>query len=373
MGQKPMNVEQLHALAVDVDEDLAECQTESKLKQLLTALQNQISQPQQPNFQQEVSRVRQEIRQQLSESISNNFSPAWKQMLEEIGGEDLLGEHLRDRIEDIFTANEITTSLALEELKDLTEVVSSFQSGITSLLQAFKEFEIGADNLEPGESEISITIPRQAVSEELLSFSKELRELDKIITPFEIFVTGTSSGRRIRSISSSDLSIFLDSLPAVAALIATALERLVKIYQSILEIRLAHKKLRESGVAKKDLLGVEKHANSAMSKGINKLVNEVTRNKKFANAGDKTEQKTALRHALHKLAVRIDDGFGLSVRTGEPDIEEKDSDAAKERKEQQVLKIREAAKSLSYRNTDGGRILSLPASVKKTENNEEAD
>ena len=64
-----------------------------------------VSQPQQPGHQQNVSSVQDAIYQALDNAVSNNFSPAWRQILEEIGGVDLLGMTLKQRLQEIFARN----------------------------------------------------------------------------------------------------------------------------------------------------------------------------------------------------------------------------------------------------------------------------
>ena len=50
-----MNVERLHAIALALKDDLARSNVLSHLQQLVSALQNQINQPGQPTYQQQVS------------------------------------------------------------------------------------------------------------------------------------------------------------------------------------------------------------------------------------------------------------------------------------------------------------------------------
>ena len=100
-----MNAERLHIIARAVQDELRQTNLVGRLSELVSHLQNMVSQPQQPGHQQNVSSVQDAIYQALDNAVSNNFSPAWRQILEEIGGVDLLGMTLKQRLQEIFARN----------------------------------------------------------------------------------------------------------------------------------------------------------------------------------------------------------------------------------------------------------------------------
>lgn len=80
-----MNVERLHAIALTILNDPQNADTENTLQKLVDSLQNQINSPQDPTFQQEVSQHSKTLYALLSAAPNNDFSPAWKQALQELG------------------------------------------------------------------------------------------------------------------------------------------------------------------------------------------------------------------------------------------------------------------------------------------------
>ena len=72
-----MNTERLNALALEVQADLEVTSTLSVLDQLTTAMGQMASQPNQAQFQEQVSRFRSELADALGSAPSNQFSPAW--------------------------------------------------------------------------------------------------------------------------------------------------------------------------------------------------------------------------------------------------------------------------------------------------------
>ena len=179
----------------------------------------------------------------------------------------------------------------------------------------------------------------------------------------ESLSTGSRPSFPIKTISSTDLSIFLDVSAVVGACVATAVERIVALYKTLLEVRKLQGELVKQGVDKKNLEGIETHANGIMDDGIDKLVKDLLFEfKGKVDGGRKNELSVELKYSLKKIANRIDRGFNIEVRMEEP---LQPADAAEEATaEVKALsrsheKIREASKTLQFLKLDGEPILRL--------------
>jgi hypothetical protein len=361
-----MNAERLHAMAKALKAELAQTEAPALLQQLDTALQALVQEPAQPSHQQTISTLRQQLDAALASAPSNDFSPAWREALEELDVSDLVGETLREQIQAIFERNEITPSAAAQELTPLAQRLQAFDQALDSLIASFEFFGIGAEELAPGEFEVGFLVPRAAVDEELGALGKEFVQLKRILGPFLELTTGNRPDVRVRSIASSEFQVLLDSAPAAALMIATALERLISSYEKVLQIRLAHQTLRESGVAEKTLDSVSKEAEKLMEKDIAELVEELLAQGEPPDPGRANELRKDLQSALNGLANRIDRGYGVEVRTGELPQEAADEDVEVdpdlERRREMAEKVLAAQKRLSFRNPTGKPILELPES-----------
>lgn len=362
-----MNVERLHVIAQAVLNDLERTDLEDTLQNLVTSLQNQVNQPNQPQHQQRVSEILTSLFQALATAPNNDFPPSWRQALTELGGEGLLGLELRTTVEEIFSRNQITPSVALDEIKQLHTQVHDFREAFVLIINAFEHLEIGADDLAPGECELGVLVPRSFVKNKLENFGEELRELDKIFNVFAEVVTGSRPGFDIRSISSSDFSMLIDVVPEIGACLAIAVERIVALYKQLLEIRKLRNELKDQGIPKQKLKGIEDHANTVMDNGIEKLTPELI--KQFYKKGDdgrKHELSMDLKYALKKIAGRIDRGYNIEIRVEplEADAEE-DTGEAPPAVFQHIQTIRSAAQALQYIKKEGEPILSLPESKDK--------
>jgi hypothetical protein len=353
-----LNAERLHAVLLQLGKELASPQFLPFMQQLTTALQNQVNQPGNASFQQTVAQSLATLHTFLASAASNSFSPAWRQILKEIGVADLLGNTLDASLVEVFARNQITPTIALQEIQQINQRLAQLKPTVDQLVAGFKSIGVTADELPPGVSEVGVVIPRAAVENKLDPLANELHELNLMLGDFQEIATGRRDGFEIRSISSTDFAFFVRTAPSVAAFLALAVERIVKLYKTLLEIRQLHAELAARGVSKADLQGVENHANKLMRDGIEKLIVEVP-DRYFVtkDSSRKNELKNSLRITLNRWANRIDRGYNVEVRI-EPPKGAKPEDAVNE----SVKIIREASETLQFIRLEGSPILSLPES-----------
>lgn len=363
-----MNAEKLHIIACAIRDDLNKTQAQTTLNQLTQSLQSQISQPQQPEFQRNVSQHLSKLYDVLSKSASNEFSPAWKQLTKELKIEYLLGDNLADGLRGIFERNQITPSVALDEVKEMNDALTKLKQSIDKLIESLEALEIGKEELEPGECEIAVLIPRSAINEKFTNFTKELSVIDGIYGVFAEITTGKGCDFKIRSLSSSDPAVSIKMAIEIAVAVALAVNLIINSYKQIIEIRKYKSGMREYGVPSKSLSGVTSYANSIMKKGIDTLSKKIF--KEYYKEKDKNrtpELDTALHFALNKMAKRIDKGYNFEIRV-EPIA--KDEERKKTSKSDQNARnmeyIRSTYEERLFIKTGGESLLSLPeAAVKR--------
>lgn len=361
-----MNVERLHAIAGELRRDLDQTETLPNLQNLVSSLTNQINQPQQPQFQQQTSQHLSRLLISLKDARANKFSPTWQQVLEELGAKNLIGINLAASIEDIFARNQITPSVAQQELQSLLNKLEKLSSALDQLLAGFQTLKIGAEELDPGECELGVLVPRGFLDNRLDRFATELEEINQIFSVFAEVSTGSRPGFEIKTISSSDLSVYLTVSATVGACIAAAMERIISLYKQLLEIRRLQGELEKQGLEKKNLKGIEEHANGVMETGIDRLVKELTTEYLAScDAARKNELSIELKYSLKKIANRIDRGFNIEVRMEEPEMAAENPDETTE-EERALLKahatVAEAAESMQFLKLEGEPILKLTES-----------
>lgn len=316
-----MNAEQLHAVCKELEAEITEKRLVARLKKLEKALQQVVSQPQQTQFQEEVVSERTGLTEALSDIETKERPVIKKAIIDEIGGTALLGGRLMERVDESFLQQGVTPSVVLSNVTNIRDELATFYSGLRELISAFEKFGIDADVLEPYTAEIGVLIPRRKDREDLEFFAKDILKLNRDLQPFHELVTGRSTKFRIRSMSSSDFSLFLDVPPETAATIIGVVWAVMHGYEKLLDIRIKRKELAEDGVPEDVLTKLDEWAGSLMSRVSDDIVTDLLEKHSDVDrtSGRENELRTHLRLSLKKIAGRLDIGYYFSARVSAPE------------------------------------------------------
>lgn len=371
-----MNTTRLHIIAKTLLEELKRVQTGAILQQAVQALENQINQPQQGKPQEQLTSHLTNLYNKLEGSPIDDFSPSWRDAMEELGVADQFGSQLETQVRSIFERNQITTQTALKELKQLHKKVSQTEQQLTGLVSGLEYLNVGEDTLESDQCEVGVIIPRAYVDGNLRKFGAELVEWEKILLVFSEIATGERAPLRVRQISSSELSVFLEYLPEIGACVAIAVERITAWYKQILEIRLLKQQLAERDVPDDTLAGIDRHAESIMRPKIEELAQELVERyvQERLDQHRQNELLTELRHSLNKIANRIDQGVNIEIRPPaleeEEEPEEGEGQPEGDAQTEAIRQIAESATKIEHHRVPGGSVLHLPEGDDNSEEND---
>ena len=363
-----MNTERLNKIINEIQTEFNEINLVKKIASLRNLLKNVVNEPQQPVHQQKLVNIRSDLYKSLTDASSNEFGPIWKQVVSEIGGSELLGNTLKNRIELIFSKNQITPSAALEDLIIILKEVQAFNNAINQSVQGFNGLGIGKEDLEENECEVSYLIPRLYTEENLETLKKEVSELNFILNHISEVATGKKEIFRVKSISSSDYLFYINVSLFVGHILVIATEKILNTYKSILEIKKLRNELKEKGVPEKETKGIEDYANKTMETEIVKLAKGMVKEHyKNNDSARKNELINGLTISFNKIANRIDNGFNIDIRVNTIPERNKDEEIDNETKidEEMRKRIYQASKSLEFINTSGKPILSLKENDKE--------
>jgi len=353
-----MNVEKLNSLAYDIVEENKTLQYVPKFQNVINTLQQVIAQPQQPQHQTNLSKQLDALKDALSSSLVNSLSPAWYQVLVELEIDDVLGNNLYQEIEKILSQNQITPAKAKEELNEHFSKLNSKITGFTNAVSGLETLGIGYDELEEGECEIGVLIPREYIKNDLGKLGDEIKELTFIFNNYSELITGEKQSFQIRNLSTSEPLITIATITTIAAGVAKTIGWLIDNYKKLLEIKKLRAELKKQGLSEESLQGISDHSNDFMEKAIEEIISKIA--KEYNGNGDKNRKNELLngvRISLSKIANRIDRGFNFEIRiepikdTGD---EEEQVEESKEFKE-----INEASKTLQFMKLEGQPILKL--------------
>lgn len=186
----------------------------------------------------------------------------------------------------------------------------------------------------------------------------ELAKLRFILRTFGELTTGRKLEFPIRTISSSDLLLYVGLLATTAAALGKAVAWVLDQYQKILDIRIKLAELqKKDGVPASELKGLKNYANSRMETRINEIVVEIE--KTFSvekDQGRANELHTGLKFSLNMIATRVDKGYHFDIRIEPPNDVGQEDPAL----EKAVVTIKEISPMLRHVSFAGDPILSLP-------------
>ena len=89
-----MNTTKLHIIAKNLQNELIRSETLNTTQEIINSLQQIISQPQQPTYQQQLSQSLTKLYQKLDTSPVDEYSPAWRDAMEEFSVSSEFGQAL---------------------------------------------------------------------------------------------------------------------------------------------------------------------------------------------------------------------------------------------------------------------------------------
>ncbi len=357
-----MNAERLHAVAASLRGELADRSILDKLQNLTTTLQTFVQQNTAAT-QQNLVNSREAFYTAVADTPSDSFTPAWRQILVEMGGEELFGGKLKARIQQILADNQMTPGPALNEIQQILSALQKFKGALDQLVTAFAFFKIGSEELAPGEAEIALLIPREAVHNKLGDFADELDEMQFILNTFSEVATGHTDDLEIRTISSSGLLVFLAASPLFGTIVAKAVDFVVGQYKKILEIKKLQLEIDRLQLPDEISAKTKEHVNNLMEAEIVKFSAEIIKQyPEGGGDGRKNELAVAVNLSLNMMANRIDRGFNFEVRIQPPRKSDTNEEIAKA-----VQTIQDASANMQYMKLEGPPILALPEKTEKAE------
>lgn len=270
-----MNAEQLNAVCKELQKEISTQNLIARLQKLQNLLDKAISQPNQPQLHVDIAKHRDELTNILSSVEEQERTVTKKQIIEEIGGTNILGGALLKRIQDSFTQNEVTLGVVSKDIGEMHAELSNFSQGIDQLIVGFDRFNIGFEELAPYTAELGILIPRREGKEDLKFFAKDIAKLDQELQVFSELATGEAARYQIRTISSSDFSIFLNVSPITTGLIISIIWGLMVGYDKLLDIRLKRQELKKLKAPDPIMKGTEEWAEGIMEKVIGEITVDV--------------------------------------------------------------------------------------------------
>jgi hypothetical protein len=309
-----MRAETLYRLSLRIYHDIKNSGAVALLTQLSAALEARTSDSSEAT-QQNVETALQQLAANLNSSSFNSASALEREILASMDADDLVGQALLSKVNAAISPNENAPNVARLQVDQIRKDVEALYNEADSLTDALQHFNVVADELEPAEFEVTVAIPSSVVDCELAQFAREALRINQIMGVFSELATGAREPVKINAVSSSDLTLYLAAIPSVAAIVAVALERIVALYEKILNIKKLHRDLNSLKLPENLLSPIREYIDKQVGTGLEEIAREIEGRRLGRIATSRRQEiKTELRTSLRQIANRLDRGYGFDVR-----------------------------------------------------------
>ena len=281
-----------------------------------------------------------------SENVAHELlQPYARQVIDELDLKTLFPPAPRQEINKIVSANSFDSAALAEALR---EQIKKYQTKIDYLSQLDRSLRgLSAEYtfVEDDRAEVGLLLPREIVGETLPELTKEFDKISFLARAINELTGEQNYDPRVATISSSWWQIFLEVPIDQVTLWAIAIERIVSLFKSNLEIKNLQKQLSEKSMPENILKLISEEVEKKVSSELRQIATDITGQfSKIEDQGRKNEVETQLRQGLHFLANRLNQGAQVEINVGVPDEPKDPKIKEGEQPDQGVIEANAAAR-----------------------------
>jgi hypothetical protein len=345
-----MDTGRLNSLLSHIADEVKTLGLTAQLQKFHQAFSQSVTQPNQPMSTAFIS-TRAALWELLASAASDQFPPSYRKMMDKMNATRFLGKGLRTSLEEILAENTMTPGQAVEQVAEFNKKAQAFYTLADSTHSNLKQLKIEYSVTSEEEYEIGALFPADLFKNNVEGLEQELHLLDRHLRTFGEMAGQDTRSPTIRVVASGTIEVFVNALPDVAAAIGDAIEKIVLVYLSILQIRQLRDAVKKKQMPDELVKLMDKHEKDTISAEIDKIADEIfEKHRKKAEKHRDKELRGRLIVALKYIAKRLDGGadFEVTPPSVEPEIAADAADDAKtkhqEREElHKTLRLRGAA------------------------------
>lgn len=274
---------------------------------------------------------------------------SFKQVVVDTGGEQYFGSGLERSLRDLFEKQSMTPSELLVSLQTFRKNLGRYVSSIKTISKELSELEVEFVELEQEQFEFGAMFPKELVGNSIENIQVEMEHLNRLFKALNEMMGKGAESPIVRNISSSWWQFFLELDAQQIAAITFAIERIVALYKSNLEIQKIKQDVEKNNLGQDIVTMLNNKIDEALKIGMEEISKEVRdKFQKNADAGRCNELEIQLRMELFHIAKRINQGAAYEVRAGLPNKPKKiDEETADE---QTILTYKNAMQKYEEQN-----------------------
>lgn len=284
----------------------------------------------------------------LSSSLKMTSATRWK-IYQEIDAIEWFGEALWEKIAKIIDGNTMTPTSAIEGLQVLNKNISAYYKKITTLDNVLDELSVELSDLNEGMFEVGVSLPKDVIGNKLKDMAKEFSEINTLVNAFQEITGYSGEGVHVKEISASEWQLFIESMPVTAAAISVAIERIVCLYKTNLEIKLLQKQLEDRELPEKVIEPLKSHIEETVGVELRKIADELVDDYYKGDEGRRNELKVMMSRSLKYMADRLDKGAVFEVSAEPPSKPQEDMvDAGRLAEYEEMVRLASVVRENGY-------------------------
>lgn len=314
-----MHLGRFHAVIAELNQHFIEAALAGKLEQCASQLDSFASSKNQAHL----DAFKEELSNLLKASEITRLDllqPQAQQVIAELGLQKLMPPTIQTRVNEEIAEASFDPSGLGTRLRSLATEIADKAAQIKKIDSAFEDLHVEYQALPENRAEIGILLPREIVGDNLGELLAELAQINKLFRATNELVASAEYDPRVITISSSWWQIFLDLGVSQIPLWVIAIERIVALFKSNLEIKVLKRQIEENNLPAAISEQIQAEIDRRIERGLNDLAEELRA--KFAQTNDQArlnEIETQMRHGLTHLARRLSQGAQVEINVELPD------------------------------------------------------
>jgi hypothetical protein len=259
------------------------------------------------------------VREFFEESKVNSYVPSNMEIIHFIGADKYFGNSAYAVVKDILNKNTYNVQKTYQELQEYLKRRKKFVETVKETRNNLETLNFEAYYPTDDNYQIGLLMPDDYTKNKITSITKELNKWDKVLKTFKELVGESPEDTEINYVSNGTLEFFIDNSPAIAAALAYSVDKIIKVYKNIVEIRQTREKLKDLGIPQAEQKAIEKQEKEHLSKELDKISADLI--KEFASrkieSGRLNEIKVAVKGHVVYMAKCIDNGITIEINPPE--------------------------------------------------------
>lgn len=248
------------------------------------------------------------------------LQPYAQQVISDLGLGPLLPPEVRRTVDALVSRHGFDSAALSDAIRKQAKTYGARIAHVKQLDASLRGLSAEYTEVESERAEVGLLLPREAVGDKLPDLSKEFDKLSYLARAVNELTGQPDYDSRVVTISSSWWQIFLDIPVEQIALWTFAIERIVALFKSNLEIKNLQKQLGEREIPESILKAISDEVDKKVAAELQTIAHDIVQQfGKIEEPGRRNEVETQLRQGLNYLARRMNQGAQVELNVGVPE------------------------------------------------------